>query len=90
MVLAMQGHIPGVSAGDINAARTYADRNRPTLAPAIGMPWDVVKSNFFQKQASGTLYRQERKQPLLQSRTSFFDPKLNRQVEGHKTKNIVC
>lgn len=90
MVLAMQGYIPGVSAGDINAARTYADRNRPTPGtPQFDALVDVVKSNFFQKQASGTYTDKNGNSHPAVGGASFFDNSKLNHVEGYYNfKNI--
>lgn len=90
MVLAMQGYIPGVAAGDINAARTYADRNRPTPGtPQFDALVDVVKSNFFQKTASGTYTDKNGNSHPANGGASFYDNSKLNHVEGYYNfKNI--
>jgi iron complex outermembrane recepter protein len=54
-VLAMQGYAPGVAAGNNDAARAYADRNRPQPGTqAFTNLMSLVRSNFFQKTPTGT------------------------------------
>ena len=49
-VLAMQGYIPGVAAGTPDAARGFADRNRPQPGtPAFNDLMTGLRSNYFQK-----------------------------------------
>jgi hypothetical protein len=44
----MQGYIPNVPAGDHNAARAYADRNRPQPGtPQYNALMQTVRNNFF-------------------------------------------
>lgn len=59
--LAMQGYIPGVPAGNEDAAhiagRTYADRDRPTEGtPEYDALMKNVRSNFFQGSPAGSSF----------------------------------
>ncbi|MCW5911256.1 MAG: TonB-dependent receptor [Cyclobacteriaceae bacterium] len=54
-VLAMQGYIPNVPAGDHGAAREYADRNRPLPGtPQYNSLMKIVRDNYFQRTPTGT------------------------------------
>ncbi|HNV31147.1 MAG TPA: TonB-dependent receptor, partial [Cyclobacteriaceae bacterium] len=54
-VVAMQGYIPNVPAGDHNAARAYADRNRPQPGTAeYNNLMETVRNNYFQRTPTGT------------------------------------
>lgn len=54
-VVAMQGYIPNVAAGDHNAARAYADRNRPQPGTAeYNNLMETVRNNYFQRTPTGT------------------------------------
>lgn len=54
-VIAMQGYIPNVAAGDHNAARAYADRNRPQPGTAeYNSLMETVRNNYFQRTPTGT------------------------------------
>jgi iron complex outermembrane receptor protein len=49
-VLAMQGYIPGVAAGNPDAARGFADRNRPAVgSQAFNDLMNGLRANYFQK-----------------------------------------
>ena len=53
-VLAMQGYIPGVAAGDPAAARAFADRDRPQPGTqAFNDLMTAVRNNYFQKTPTG-------------------------------------
>lgn len=83
-LLASQGYIPGVTAGDPNAARAYADRNRP--APGTQAFTDlvnIVKANFFQKTPTGTYTTPDGVQRTAQGGASFFDNSKLNHVEGN-------
>jgi iron complex outermembrane receptor protein len=54
-VVAMQGYIPGVEAGNHDAAREYADRNRPQPGtPGYKSLMEIVRNNYFQRTPTGT------------------------------------
>jgi iron complex outermembrane receptor protein len=54
-VVAMQGYIPNVPAGDHDAARAYADRNRPLPGtPEYNSLMETVRNNYFQRTPTGT------------------------------------
>jgi len=54
-VVAMQGYIPNVPAGDHAAARAYADRNRPQPGtPQYNVLMQTVRNNFFQRTPTGS------------------------------------
>lgn len=54
-VLSMQGYIPGVEAGNHDAARAYADRNRPQPgSPGYKSLMEIVRNNYFQRTPTGT------------------------------------
>lgn len=54
-VIAMQGYIPGVAAGNHDAARGYADRNRPQPGtPGYSSLMQTVRDNYFQRTPTGT------------------------------------
>ncbi len=54
-VVAMQGYIPGVAAGNHDAARAYADRNRPDPGtPEYNDLMQLVRNNFFQRNPTGS------------------------------------
>jgi iron complex outermembrane receptor protein len=54
-VVAMQGYIPNVPAGDHAAARAYADRNRPLPGtPQYNALMQTVRNNFFQRTPTGS------------------------------------
>lgn len=54
-VIAMQGYIPNVAAGDHNAARAYADRNRPQPGtPGYSSLMQTVRDNYFQRTPTGS------------------------------------
>lgn len=54
-VIAMQGYIPGVAAGNHDAARAYADRNRPQPGtPGYSSLMQTVRDNYFQRTPTGT------------------------------------
>ncbi|MEQ1585303.1 MAG: TonB-dependent receptor, partial [Cyclobacteriaceae bacterium] len=54
-VIAMQGYIPGVAAGNHDAARGYADRNRPQPGtPGYSSLMQTVRDNYFQRTPTGS------------------------------------
>lgn len=56
-VLAMQGYVPGVPAGDHTTARAFADRNRPQPGTAAFNDLiDQVRNNYFQKNPPGAKF----------------------------------
>lgn len=60
-VLAMQGYIPGIPAGDEHAAHTaaraFADRNRPAVGtPDYDQLMNEVRNNFFQGSPGGSSF----------------------------------
>lgn len=89
-VLAMQGYIPGVSAGDPNAARTYADRNRPQPGTqAYTDLMNAVRANFFQKTPTGTWTGPEGVARAVQGGSSFYDNSYLRHAEVYYNfKNV--
>jgi iron complex outermembrane recepter protein len=87
-VIAMQGYIPGVPAGDLAAARAFADRNRPQPGTQNFTDLvDLVKSNFFQKTPTGTYAPTN---VTAQGGASFFDnSKLNHAEFNYKFFNQI-
>ena len=87
-VIAMQGYIPTVAAGDPAAARAYADRNRPQPGTQNFTDLvDLVKSNFFQKTPTGTYAPTN---VTAQGGASFFDnSKLNHAEFNYKFFNQI-
>ena len=87
-VIAMQGYIPGVPAGDPAAARAFADRNRPQPGTQNFTDLvDLVKSNFFQKTPTGTYAPTN---VTAQGGASFFDnSKLNHAEFNYKFFNQI-
>lgn len=56
-VVAMQGYIPGVPAGNPAAARAYADRNIPAPGTvAFNKVMNDLRANYFQKPVAGYPY----------------------------------
>lgn len=54
-IVAMQGYIPGVPAGNPTAARAFADRNRPLPGTSeYNSLMKVVRDNYFQRTPTGT------------------------------------
>ncbi|MEZ4944309.1 MAG: TonB-dependent receptor [Cyclobacteriaceae bacterium] len=54
-VVAMQGYVPGVPAGNHDAARAFADRNRPQPGTAeYANLMKTVRDNYFQRTPTGT------------------------------------
>ena len=83
-LLANQGYIPGVAAGDPNAARAFADRNRPTPGTqAFTNLVDVVKANFFQKTPTGTFTNPDGTVRTAGGGASFFDNSKLNHIEGN-------
>jgi outer membrane receptor protein involved in Fe transport len=84
-ISAYQGSIPGVSAADVNAARAFADRNRPTPGTAeFTNLVDLVKANFFQKTPTGTFSGvQDGIARIARGGGSFFDNSKLNHIEGN-------
>lgn len=84
-ISAYQGSIPGVSAADVNAARAFADRNRPTPGtPEFTNLVDLVKANFFQKTPTGTFSGvQDGIARIARGGGSFFDNSKLNHIEGN-------
>jgi len=84
-ISAYQGSIPGVSAADVNAARAFADRNRPTPGtPEFTNLVDLVKANFFQKTPTGTFPGvQDGIARIAGGGGSFFDNSKLNHIEGN-------
>lgn len=83
-LLANQGYIPGVAAGDPNAARAFADRNRPTPGTqAFTNLVDVVKANLFQKTPTGTFTNPDGTVRTAGGGASFFDNSKLNHIEGN-------
>lgn len=84
-LLANQGYIPNVAAGDPNAARAFADRNRPTPGtPAFTNLVDLIKSNFFQKTPTGTFTGPtDGIARIARGGGSFFDNSKLNHIEGN-------
>lgn len=87
-VLAMQGYVPGVPAGNPEAARAFADRFRPQPGtPEFQNLVDVVKANQFQKTPSNTYATPDRNIPgqtrnvPVRGGASFFDNSRLRHAE---------
>lgn len=54
-VVAMQGYVPGVPAGNPDAARAFADRNRPQPGTqGYSDLMQLVRDNYFQRDPEGT------------------------------------
>ncbi len=54
-VVAMQGYVPGVPAGNHDAARAFADRNRPQPGTqGYNDLMKLVRDNYFQRDPEGT------------------------------------
>ena len=89
-ILAMQGYIPGVSAGNPDAARTYADRNRPQPGtPQFTSLMDAVRANFFQKTPTGSWTDASGGSHAVQGGASFYDNSKLWHAEGYYNfKNI--
>ncbi len=87
-VVAMQGYVPGVPAGDLAAARAFADRNRPQPGTQDFTDLvNLVKSNFFQKAPTGTYAPTG---VAAQGGASFFDnSKLNHAEFNYKFFNQI-
>lgn len=81
-VLAMQGYIPGVTAGDPTAARGYADRFRPQPGTAEFQNLvDAVKANQFQKTPTNQYTNIGGITRTVQGGASFFDNSRLRHAE---------
>ncbi|MBL7849406.1 MAG: TonB-dependent receptor [Cyclobacteriaceae bacterium] len=83
-LLAMQGYIPGVPAGTPDAARAFADRNRPAPGtPEFTNLVNLVKSNYFQKAATGTWTDPNGGSHPAVGGASFFDNSKLYHIEGN-------
>jgi iron complex outermembrane recepter protein len=83
-LLAIQGYNPSVNAGDANAARAYADRNRPQPGTqAFTNLVDLVKSNFFQKTPTGAFTNPDGTVRTAGGGGSFFDNSKLNHIEGN-------
>jgi iron complex outermembrane receptor protein len=83
-ILAMQGYIPGVAAGNPGAARTYADRNRPIPGtPQFTSLMDAVRANFFQKTPTGSWTDASGGAHPVQGGASFYDNSKLWHAEGY-------
>jgi outer membrane receptor protein involved in Fe transport len=84
-ISAFQGSVPGVGAADVNAARAFADRNRPTPGtPEFTNLVDLIKANFFQKTPTGTFSGvQDGIARVARGGASFFDNSKLNHIEGN-------
>jgi iron complex outermembrane recepter protein len=84
-ISAFQGSIPGVAAADANAARAFADRNRPTPGtPEFTNLVDLIKANFFQKTPTGTYTGPtDGIARIARGGGSFFDNSKLNHIEGN-------
>lgn len=83
-LLAMQGYIPGVPAGTPDAARAFADRNRPAPGtPEFTNLVNLVKSNYFQKTATGTWIDPNGGSHPAVGGASFYDNSKLYHIEGN-------
>lgn len=83
-LLAMQGYIPGVPAGTPDAARAFADRNRPAPGTAeFTNLVNLVKANYFQKTPTGTWIDPNGGSHTAQGGASFFDNSKLYHIEGN-------
>ncbi len=83
-ILAMQGYIPSVAAGNPDAARAYADRNRPQPGtPQFTALMDAVRANFFQKTPTGTWTDAAGGSHPVQGGASFYDNSKLWHAEGY-------
>ncbi|NOT76571.1 MAG: TonB-dependent receptor [Cyclobacteriaceae bacterium] len=83
-VLAMQGYIPGTAAGNPNAARAYADRNRPEPGTAAFTSLvDAVKANYFQKTPTNSYTDKNGGVHAVGGGASFQDNSKLRHVEAN-------
>ncbi len=83
-LLAMQGYIPGVPAGNPTAARGYADRNRPVPGTAeFANLVSTVKANYFQKAPVGTWTDPNGGSHAAAGGASFFDNSKLYHIEGN-------
>ena len=73
-VLAMQGYVPGVPAGDPSSARAFADRGRPLPGtPAFNELMATVRGNFFQKTPPGASFYDNSKLKHAEFNYKFFN-----------------
>jgi iron complex outermembrane receptor protein len=71
-VLAMQGYIPGVAAGNHNAARAFADRNRPAVgSPEFKALLEEVRNDLFQRNPPGARFKDNSKMYHTQFNYNF-------------------
>lgn len=84
-IVAMQGNIPGVPAGNPDAARAFADRNRPELGSAKYIElMRAVRDNYFQIDPTGTYTPPNSSTPIkIQGGASFMDNSKLYHVEGN-------
>lgn len=83
-LLAMQGYIPGVPAGTPDAARAFADRNRPAPGtPEFTNLVNLVKANYFQKTPTGTWIDPNGGSHTAQGGASFYDNSKLYHIEGN-------
>ena len=83
-VSAFQGSVPGVGSADANAARAFADRNRPQPGtPEFTNLVDLVKANFFQKTPTGTFTNPDGTVRPARGGGSFFDNSKLNHIEGN-------
>jgi outer membrane cobalamin receptor len=85
-LFAMQGYFTGlgVPAGNPDAARAFADRNRPVPGtPEFTNLVNLVKSNYFQKTATGTWTDANGGSHPAQGGASFFDNSKLYHIEGN-------
>jgi len=83
-LLAMQGYIPGVPAGTPDAARAFADRNRPVPGTAqFTNLVNTVRANFFQKTPTGNWVDPNGGSHTAMGGASFFDNSKLYHVEGN-------
>jgi outer membrane cobalamin receptor len=83
-LLSMQGYIPGVPGGNPDAARAFADRNRPAPGTAeFNNLVNLVKANFFQKTPTGTWIDPNGGSHTAQGGASFFDNSKLYHIEGN-------
>lgn len=73
-VVAMQGYIPNVPAGDPAAARAFADRNRPQPGTqAFNDLMATVRGNYFQRTPPGASFKDNSKLKHAEFNYKFFN-----------------
>lgn len=83
-LLAMQGLIPGVPAGTPDAARAFADRNRPAPGtPEFTNLVNAVKRNYFQKVPTGDWTDPSGVSRPVRGGASFIDNSKLYHIEGN-------